>query len=246
MVLRRIELLLTEDNCSWENVLYIHLYIADMNEFALANDEYVKFITQEKCRFGVPSRSTIELPLLQAGLGRAYVEVLVADDNTKNVLHVQSISEWAPSCIGPYSQVRLLLKIVGKHSLQLSAYYSFTCAYFQATLHKNILHMAGQLGLDPPTMLLCDKGSSLEFQQALENSEAVAKSFNCSITTTAVSLVIYCSTSLSSSDRIAIDNQKDVCLAQMKSELNNGKKSNTPLVKGPVILYIRVPDLPKR
>lgn len=106
--------------------------------------------------------------------------------------------------------------------------------------------MAGQLGLDPPTMLLCDKGPALEFQQALENSEAVAKSFNCSISITAVSLVIYCSMSLSSSDRIAIDNQKDVCLAQMKSGLNNGKKLNTPLVKGPVILYILVPDLPKR
>lgn len=108
VVLTKIQLLLSENNLSWENVLYIHLYIADMNEFAQANDEYVKFITQEKCRFGVPSRSTIELPLLQAGLGRAYVEVLVSDDNTKNVLHVQSISEWAPSCIGPYSQVRYL------------------------------------------------------------------------------------------------------------------------------------------
>lgn len=112
VVLTRIELLLIEYNCSWEDVLYIHLYIADMNEFALANDEYVKFITQEKCRFGVPSRSTIELPLLQAGLGRAYVEVLVSNDNTKNVLHVQSISEWAPSCIGPYSQVRRYLSNV--------------------------------------------------------------------------------------------------------------------------------------
>lgn len=127
-----------------------------------------------------------------------------------------------------------------------SLLFIYLCTYLQATLHKNILHMAGQLGLDPPTMLLCDKGSSLEFQQALENSEAVAKSFNCSVTTTAVSLVIYCSASLSSSDRIAIENQKDVCLAQMKSELKNGKKSNTPLVKGPVILYILVPDLPKR
>lgn len=108
MVLTRIELLLNEYKCSWENVLYIHLYIANMDEFALANEEYVKFITQEKCRFGVPSRSTIGLPLLQVGLGKAYIEVLASKDHTKNVLHVQSISEWAPSCIGPYSQVRHL------------------------------------------------------------------------------------------------------------------------------------------
>lgn len=106
--------------------------------------------------------------------------------------------------------------------------------------------MAGQLGLHPPTMLLCDEGPSLEFQQALENSEAVARSFNCSISTTAVCVVIYCSASLSSSDRIAIDNQKDVCLAQMKLRLKYESRSNMPVVDGPVILYILVPDLPKR
>ncbi|XP_011080570.1 diphthine--ammonia ligase isoform X1 [Sesamum indicum] len=219
VVLTRIELLLMEYNCSWENVLYIHLYIADMNEFAPANEEYVKFITQEKCWFGVPSRSTIELPLLQAGLGRAYIEVLVSNDNTKNVLHVQSISEWAPSCIGPYSQ---------------------------ATVHKDVLYMAGQLGLDPPTMLLCDQGPPHEFQQALTNSEAVAKCFNCSISTSAVSLVIFCSVSVNSSDRIAIEDQKDVCLAQMKLRLNSGRRPSMPVVNDPVILYVLVPDLPKR
>lgn len=117
---------------------------------------------------------------------------------------------------------------------------------FQATLHKDVLYMAGQLGLDPPTMLLCDGGPALEFQQALENSEAIAKSFNCSISTSAVSLVIYCSISLNSSDRIAIENQKDVCLTRMKSSLNNERRSNMPLVICPVILYVLVPDLPKR
>lgn len=105
-VLKKIESILVENGFGWENVLYIHLYIADMNEFATANDTYVRYITQEKCPFGVPSRSTIELPLLQVGLGSAYMEVFVANDHTKRVLHVQSISCWAPSCIGPYSQVK--------------------------------------------------------------------------------------------------------------------------------------------
>ncbi|KAL6989424.1 diphthine--ammonia ligase [Sarracenia purpurea var. burkii] len=109
VVLMKIESQLMEYGFSWENVLYIHLYIADMREFAEANETYVRSITQEKCRFGVPSRSTIELPLLQVGLGRAYIEVLVATDQSKRVLHVQSISCWAPSCIGPYSQVFILL-----------------------------------------------------------------------------------------------------------------------------------------
>lgn len=109
-ILMKIELLLVEYNCSWESVLYIHLYVANMNDFSAANETYVKFITQEKCRSGVPSRSTIELPLSQIGFGKAYFEVLVSDDKTKNVLHVQSISCCAPSCIGPYSQVRYFPK----------------------------------------------------------------------------------------------------------------------------------------
>ncbi|CAN1234009.1 Diphthine--ammonia ligase [Linum perenne] len=104
-ILKHIESQIAVYGFGWGHVLYIHLYIADMNEFASANETYVAFITQEKCPFGVPSRSTIELPLGQAALGKAYVEVLVANDNSKNVLHVQSISSWAPSCIGPYSQV---------------------------------------------------------------------------------------------------------------------------------------------
>lgn len=106
--------------------------------------------------------------------------------------------------------------------------------------------MAGQLGLDPPTMLLSVGGPTLEFQQALDNSEAVAKCFNCSISTNAICLVIYCSASLSSSDRVSVNNQMDVCLAQMKLRLNNGSKSNTPGLSDPVMLYILVPDLPKR
>ncbi|KAH7543322.1 hypothetical protein FEM48_Zijuj02G0172000 [Ziziphus jujuba var. spinosa] len=212
-VLRKIELQLAGYGFGWENVLYIHLYISDMNEFAAANETYLRFITQEKCPYGVPSRSTIELPLLPEGLGRAYIEVLVANDQTKRVLHVQSISCWAPSCIGPYSQ---------------------------ATLHKNVLHMAGQLGLDPPTMVLCNGGTTSELEKALENSEAVAKCFNCSISTSAMFFVIYCSTHIPSSERLQIQEKLDTFLKKVKLfHLDKARIS-------PIFLYVLVPDLPKR
>ncbi|XP_055801105.1 diphthine--ammonia ligase [Solanum dulcamara] len=217
VVLMRIEALLVENGSSWENVLYIHLYIADMDEFAVANETYVRFITQEKCRYGVPSRSTIELPLLLVGLGRAYIEVLVANDSTKKVLHVQSISCWAPSCIGPYSQ---------------------------ATLHNDILHMAGQLGLDPATMLLCEGGPVAELEQALENSEAVARSFNCSISMSAIVFVIYCSESIEKAERIIVQKKTETLLNQMKSHHAEGTKKSKVL--DPIFLYVLVPDLPKR
>ncbi|KAJ4967676.1 hypothetical protein NE237_014377 [Protea cynaroides] len=216
-VLKRIESELAEIGFGWVNVLYIHLYIANMNDFALANETYVRFITEEKCHLGVPSRSTIELPLTEVCLGRAYIEVLVANDLRKRVLHVQSISCWAPSCIGPYSQ---------------------------ATLHNEILHMAGQLGLDPPTMTLCSGGPTAEMEQALNNCEAVAKCFNCSIAYSSILLIIYCSASSTSGQRIKIHERLESFLKERKlDEVDNGcmcKVSNT------IILYVLVPDLPKR
>ncbi|KAI4301963.1 hypothetical protein L6164_035193 [Bauhinia variegata] len=201
----------------WKDVLYIHLYIDDMNEFSVANETYVRFITEEKCPFGVPSRSTVEVPLLQVGLGRAYVEVLVGNDQTKKVLHVQSISSWAPSCIGPYSQ---------------------------ATFHEGILYMAGQLGLDPPTMTLCEGGPSVELEQALKNSEAVAKCFNCSISTSTIVFVIYCSKCVTSSERLEIQHKQDTFLRQIK--VSHLKEGDTYKGLNPISLYVLVPGLPKR
>ncbi|KAF5746956.1 hypothetical protein HS088_TW06G01132 [Tripterygium wilfordii] len=216
IVLKKIESQLMAHDFGWEHVLYIHLYIADMTEFTLANEMYVKFITQEKCPIGVPSRSCIALPLLEAGLGRAYIEVLVANDQSKSVLHVQSISSWTPSCIGPYSQ---------------------------ATLHKGILYMAGQLGLDPPTMTLCNGGPFAELEQALKNSDAVAKCFNCSIFTSTILLVIYYSSHIPSSERAKIQDRQESFCKQMKAfQTEKGSTLKSP---DPVFLYVLVPDLPK-
>ncbi|XP_039163343.1 diphthine--ammonia ligase isoform X1 [Eucalyptus grandis] len=216
-VLRKIEAELSGHNLDWRNVLYVHLYISDMNEFAVANDTYVKFITQEKCPSGVPSRSTVELPLPHVGLGKAYIEVLVTKNEEKRVLHVQSISCWAPSCIGPYSQ---------------------------ATFHKNVLYMAGQLGLYPPTMTLTKGGAVAELELALQNSEAVAKSFNCSISTSSVLLVVYCSESIPSSERGKIQDKLEAFLKQIRS--SSTKEGKLSKVLDHLSLYVLVPDLPKR
>ncbi|KAI9185208.1 hypothetical protein LWI28_005309 [Acer negundo] len=215
--LKQIELQLVSYGFGWEHVLYIHLYIADMNEFATANETYVRFITQEKCPFGVPSRSTIELPLLKVGMGNAYIEVLVTNDLSKRVLHVQSISCWAPSCIGPYSQ---------------------------ATLHKEILHMAGQLGLDPPTMTLCNGGPTAELEQALENSEAVAKCFNGSISTSTIFFVMYCSSRIPESERHKVQDKLETFVKQMR--VSHLEERSTAEVLNPIFIYVLTSDLPKR
>ncbi|XLS62134.1 hypothetical protein HN51_016362, partial [Arachis hypogaea] len=179
-ILAKIESLLAGLGFGWETVVYIHLYINDMSKFSETNETYVKFITPERCPFGVPSCSTVEMSLVEMNFSKAYMEVLVSNNKAKK----------ASSCIGPYSQ---------------------------ATLHDNILYMAGQLGLDPPTMNLCSGGAIAELELALKNCEAVAKCFrncenvakcfNCSISTT---------------------------------------KQNTCKALDPVVLYVLVPDLPKR
>lgn len=209
-VLSRIENQLKEEGLTWVNVLYVHLYISSMKEFGLANEVYVSFITEKKCHLGVPSRSTIELPLVQVGLGNAYVEVLVANDLVKRVLHVQSISCWAPSCIGPYSQ---------------------------ATLYGEILYMAGQLGLDPPTMKLCPGGATAELELALVNSEAVANAFNSSIFSSAIHFLVYCSARLTSSEKEEVEHKLQ------NSYVGNLDCSRTGSY--PTILYVLAPDLPK-
>ncbi|KAF8691690.1 hypothetical protein HU200_040076 [Digitaria exilis] len=209
-VLSRIDKQLKEEGLDWVNVLYVHLYISNMKEFGLANEVYVSFITEKKCYLGVPSRSTIELPLVQFGLGKAYVEVLVSNELKKRVLHVQSISCWAPSCIGPYSQ---------------------------ATLYGEILYMAGQLGLDPPTMKLCPGGPTAELEFALQNCEAVANAFSCSIYSSAIHFLLYCSTQLTSADKEEVEKTLQ---SSYITRLNCSKTGSYPTV-----LYVFAPDLPK-
>ncbi|KAJ1281554.1 hypothetical protein BS78_04G314100 [Paspalum vaginatum] len=209
-VLSRIENQLNEEGLGWLNVLYVHLYISSMKEFGLANEVYVSFITEKKCNLGVPSRSTIELPLCQVGFGKAYVEVLISNEVEKRVLHVQSISCWAPSCIGPYSQ---------------------------ATLYGEILYMAGQLGLDPPTMKLCPGGPTAELELALQNSEAVANAFNCSIYSSAIHFLVYCSAQLTSSEKEEVE---QTLQSSYVTRLDCSKTGSYP-----TLLYVFAPDLPK-
>lgn len=51
------------------------------------------------------------------------------------MLHVQSISAWAPACIGPYAQ---------------------------AACGGRVLHLAGQIGLDPASMQLVQGGAAAQ------------------------------------------------------------------------------------
>ena len=83
---------------------------------------------------------------------------------TRQVLHVKSLSGWAPLCIGPYSQANLLA-------------------------HGHLSLLAGSIGLLPSTMALITP-PSLETSQALYNCAAVLHALRSSLQT-AVMVVVY-------------------------------------------------------
>ena len=151
------------------DVLFVNLYLIDMTQFQKINSMYL-----ESFGYNPPSRACVQVSRLPGG-ARCMADCMVYVGSGSNVgdsrcamprdvLHVQSISEWAPTCIGPYSQANML---GGMH--------------FQA----------GQIGLNPATMTLvrpnkthapvgavaCFESSALyaEALQSFKNCEAVLR-----------------------------------------------------------------------
>ena len=65
----------------------------------------------------------------------------------RSTLHVQTISHWAPVCVGPYSQAN--------------------------TLRSSLIFMAGQIGLNAGTMTLVDGGWANQLSQSWKNAASV-------------------------------------------------------------------------
>lgn len=106
--------------------------------------------------------------------------------------------------------------------------------------------MAGQLGLDPPTMLLVSGGAGVQMQQALINCEAVVKEFGCNLVSSLISLTVYCPAFLTSCERSEICNtlvkfmQKETTSGGESSKITKNSKNN----RSP-FLFILASMLPK-
>lgn len=170
----------------WSDALLVQLYLPDMAHFGAANNAYCQHLPARE----PPGRACVQLALAP-GVA-LLLEVALAGEagaRGRRVLHVQSISCWAPSCIGPYSQAtpgtlqppNWKLNLCSQpclHSrvIQLSlscvvvcvsqargAALSVDCgvcmpdplcALRQGVQWGGLVWMAGQIGLDPPTMEL--------------------------------------------------------------------------------------------
>lgn len=154
-VFHLLQLGLTRHGATAQDVLMVHLYLSEISHFTLINGHYREFFGT----LLPPSRSCVavgknELPggrrvlldcMVQCGSEQymrssssnmkledeyAKTSQLTTTSVLRQVLHVQSISYWAPVCVGPYSQVN--------------------------TLRSGVHFLAGQIGLVPATMKLRD------------------------------------------------------------------------------------------
>lgn len=120
-----------------EDIFFVHLYLRDMSMFAAINEEYCRWFA----RYAPPSRSCVQLSLTPTDACVAVEACILRGShllptNTspssskmlREVLHVQSMSQWAPLCIGPYCQANILRQF--------------------------FIFVAGQIPLQPGTMTL--------------------------------------------------------------------------------------------
>lgn len=182
-----------------QDVVYVHLYLSNIGHFAKINKHYSAF-------FGTvlpPSRSCVAvgkgaLPggrrvmldcMIQRGSGR-YMRpacddrddefVKAARSNPhhplRSTLHVQSISHWAPVCVGPYSQAN--------------------------TIRAGVIFLAGQIGLDPPSMTLVDGGWRAQLKQSWTNAASVLDALGGSLADCLSGLVYISSDVVSKNDAV--------------------------------------------
>ncbi|WIA09297.1 hypothetical protein OEZ85_008704 [Tetradesmus obliquus] len=168
---------LPQRGLSWLRSCFLHLYLADMAHFGVANEAYCRHLPQ----VDPPSRACVQVPL-PAGCP-VLLDVLFARQPDqqqqqqqpldRRVLHVQSISSWAPSCIGPYSQ---------------------------ATSCNGLIYMAGQIPLDPASMTTAAPSPAglqhtiaAQAWRTLCSCQAVAVAVRSCFSTASLGLTVYLS-----------------------------------------------------
>ncbi|NXC46726.1 DPH6 ligase, partial [Penelope pileata] len=139
---------MTSEGLKMKDIILVHLYMKSMKDFNVINSVYVAEF--DLCP---PARVCVETLLPDGVLFcidcLAHSHDIATDDvlsDEKLVMHVQSISHWAPASIGPYSQ-----------SIKVG----------------DILYCAGQIGLVPCTMQLVSGGIWSEAMVALSHVEKV-------------------------------------------------------------------------
>ncbi|KAM6311923.1 diphthine--ammonia ligase isoform 1-T1 [Aegotheles albertisi] len=144
---------MTSEGLKLKDIILVHLYVKSMEDFNVINSVYVtEFDLCPPARVCVetllPDGVLFCIDCLAHKYDIATVDVL---HDEKLVMHVQSISHWAPASIGPYSQ-----------SIKVG----------------DVLYCAGQIALVPCTMRLVSGGIWTEAIVSLRHVERVIQAMS--------------------------------------------------------------------
>lgn len=171
---------LRQSNFSMSDLVHNILVLRSMSDFTAVNSIYSTYFKRHP-----PSRVCIaddtiggrlSIECFGARLNHGQMDRETLEENQvdlshwKKVLHVQSISEWAPACIGPYSQ---------------------------ATQIDQIIRVAGQIAMEPHSMNI-RAGASIdqEVAQCLRNVNNTLEALNSNLGQCVRFVVYYCEEAL--------------------------------------------------
>ncbi|XP_074091150.1 diphthine--ammonia ligase isoform X2 [Macrotis lagotis] len=200
-----------------KDIILVYMCVKNMEDFSAINSSYVKMFS-----LCLPTRVCVEA-LLPDGLLFS-VDCLAHKSNTmigevlpnsKEVMHVQSVSHWAPASIGPYSQ---------------------------AIRVGEVLYIAGQIALVPCTMKLVDGGIWTEASLSLRHTLKILNAMSQATTLCHVLLAHCYVTSTKYIPAALATWQKN--LRTHKKEEDHETYSNTSETSG-ILVIVVVPRLPR-
>ncbi|KAK5097495.1 hypothetical protein LTS08_006908 [Lithohypha guttulata] len=144
------------------NVVSVTLLLRSIDDFASVNQVYSKSIWPARLA-NPPARVTVAAPLPEGVLVSLSLMLDPSQDRDtskgRKGLHVQSRSYWAPANIGPYSQA---ISVPTDRELSASA-------VSNGQVYVEIVHMAGQIPLQPASLSFLPESFSSQAVLALQH-----------------------------------------------------------------------------
>lgn len=201
-----------------KEITFMEVFLQDMSDFVKANQEYKKYISQSKA----PSRACVQLAQVtsdsasdqQVTRSPLCVDCLAVRTPHRDVLHVESISSWAPACIGPYSQGNKLLQ-------------------------TGMIFLAGQIGLHPRTMKLPIQPTT-QFELAWRHVRSILHSMRSNLSHT-ISCLIYWSHDWCRSNVDLFQQLRKECDKIMKLESASSSSSKRGIIEPIHLTVTRLP-----
>eukprot|EP01084_Bolivina_argentea_P048175 88770_1 len=144
------------------NLFYCQLFINDMNLFKIINPFYKSYFknifppSRVCCQLDLNNKHRVSLEALGYKYKYKSIHNIEINHNVFQCLHVQSISEWAPNCIGPYSQA--------------------------SKIENKFIFAAGVIGLIPATMKMIPNNKPIQqIDLTWTNINAVLTAFDSNL-----------------------------------------------------------------